>query len=108
MAAGRNFEAPDCTDTAYAAPAHPTPALGGHDVDDEQDRLGIPVALGLHGDDFKLTAAFVDADPQPRRAALGGRDGRRGGTHHDQADLPHLAQLLDGQLAAHRLIPNPR
>jgi len=25
MAAGRNFEAPDCTDTAYAAPAHPTP-----------------------------------------------------------------------------------
>jgi len=39
-------------------------------VDDEQDRLGIPVALGLHGDDFKLTATFVDADPQPRQAAL--------------------------------------
>jgi len=25
MAAGRNFEPPDCTDTAYAAPAHLTP-----------------------------------------------------------------------------------
>jgi len=34
MAAGRNFEAPDCTDTAYAAPAHPTPAASDSGEDD--------------------------------------------------------------------------
>ncbi len=45
MAAGRHFKAPDCTDTAYAAPTHPTPVwVGMTSMTSKTGRLGTLVS----------------------------------------------------------------
>lgn len=55
-------------------------------MDDEQHRLGVPVALDFHGDDFELAAPFIEADPPPRCAVLMGRDASRSGMGQNPKD----------------------
>jgi len=57
-------------------------------VDDQQDRLGVPVAFDLDGDDFEPAASLVVADPTPGQSALrGGDTGRAGVRMTKRAEL---------------------
>ncbi len=57
--------------------------MRGHDVDDEQNRRLIVIAVKLHRDDLQLTVAFVPPDVTPGRVALIGDSSGGSCVSHD-------------------------
>ncbi|MGH9083621.1 MAG: hypothetical protein ACRDWN_09790 [Acidimicrobiales bacterium] len=43
--------------------------MGWHDVDHQEHRLGVSVALDLDGNDFETATSLVVTDPQPTGSA---------------------------------------